>query len=232
MVRWGKLWEDIERMVLRLSKLIVLDIDEVLADLNSRLIPVNNAYFRREVTPKEYQENWHATRWARGYPVRVFNRMVGSAWNEHAKKVGLYDNVPVVSGARNALLTLAEAGAEFACVTSRATCFLEETLCFLKQSFPEVDFREVIPLGAYDCRDVQKRAHGVTKGEIVRGLEPVAFVDDQPKHALSAAKCGVPSILFGNAMESEGIRPNETPRLYRARSWQEALMILNTLMSD
>jgi len=205
-----------------------LDVDQVLINSTPSFVSTNNHFFGTHITEEEYTDCWSKTRWRTGYSEAEWMQKQGIEWQNHAKKIRFYKNLPAVPGTKEALETFTKLGAEFVIVTDRRAEFKTDTLSNLKNLFPNTDFRaeNCFFTGVYDGKKVSsKQGTKSTKGAVAAKLGLSMFIDDHPGHVLSALDHSVPSLWFGQHPE-EKLCPDEAIGLYRGQSWEETTQII------
>jgi len=187
--------------------IIAIDIDDVLADHAKQFVEFSNKRWETNLTIDDYDEHWaemwqtdHAETERRAAEFRSSNIIRG--YN--------HDNV--------ALETLKELNKHFSLVvlTSRRLEMEKETRAWIATHYPDI-FTEIHFSGIWENSD--GTAHLQTKAEVCRTLGASYLIDDQLKHCIGAAECGVTGLLFGNYTWNK--TSNLLSNMARVKDWYE-----------
>mgnify|MGYP001164667960 CR=1 FL=1 len=186
--------------------IIAIDIDDVLADYAVGFIEFSNAHWDTNLTIDDYDEHW-ANVWK--VDVEEVRRRADLI---HEKR--LVKDLTHRSEARPILEKLSQRF-DLAVVTSRRIQNKEDTLAWLGLYYPMLSVESVTFSGFYDT--IHDDSIHQTKGSIISSIGASYMIDDQPKHCISAAECGVEALLFGSYRWNQ--LANLPPKVTRVRDW-------------
>jgi uncharacterized HAD superfamily protein len=197
-----------------IKKVIAIDIDDVLSASAEGFAAFSNKRWNANVTADDYDEDWSKF-WKVPLEVALTRR-------EEAHASGTFSTYAVIEKATEALNQLKERF-ELIVVTSRQKRLKPETDAWLAKHFPDI-FSTVHYAGIWDTDDV-KAAIKKHKAELCRELGADYLIDDQLKHCLGAAECGMQALLFGNYKWN---RSSELPKnITEVYSWDDVLRYFN-----
>lgn len=192
-----------------MSKLIAIDIDDVLSQSVEQFVRFSNEHFGTTLTPEDFTEDlakvWHVDH------------------AEIARRLKIYFASDVIKqcrpmpGAALALEKLARTY-KLAGVTSRTEQQMPATREWLKKHYPSIAL-EVHPAGLWD--KLEKNAHKKTKAALCVQLGAGYLIDDQPKHCLAAAECGISVVLFGDYPWNR--QAQRADKVARCKDWSTVL---------
>ena len=187
--------------------IIAIDIDDVLADYAVGFIEFSNAHWGTNLTIDDYDEHW-ANVWK--VDVEEVRRRADLI---HEKR--LVKDLTHRSEARPVLEKLSQRF-DLVVVTSRRIQNKEDTLAWLKLYYPMLSVETVVFSGFYDT--IHDDSIHQTKGSIISSLGASYMIDDQPKHCISAAECGVEALLFGDYRWNQ--LADLPAKVARVRNWE------------
>ncbi len=166
---------------------IAIDIDDVLADYALGFIEFSNAHWDTHLTIDDYDEHWANVWKVDMAEVRRRADLI------HEKRL-----VKSLTHKSEALPVLEKLSQRFdlVVVTSRRVQNKEDTLAWLELHYPMLSTQNVTFSGFFDT--INDTSIHLTKGNIISSVGARYMIDDQPKHCLSAAECGIEALLFGN----------------------------------
>ena len=173
------------------KRIIAVDIDDVLSGSAAGLAKYSNERWNADVAAEDYDEDW-AKFW-RVSPEEAIRRA------DELHEAGVFGRHDPIAEALPAVIELKK-HYKLIVVTSRRRRLQAETEAWLDRNFPGV-FSEVHYAGFFDndasAHDV-KKALVQHKADLCRELGANYLIDDQLKHCIAAADCGVQALLFGN----------------------------------
>ncbi len=172
------------------KRVIAVDIDDVLSASAVGFAKFSNERWGSSLTADDYDEDWSKF-W--GVPLEEGIKRAGELHD--AGLFGSYDTI----GQALLVLQSLKGRYDLIVVTSRRQRIKPETDAWLAWNFPGI-FSAVHYAGFYD-RDKQtdvRKALVQHKAALCWELGVDYLVDDQLKHCLGAAECGVGALLFGN----------------------------------
>lgn len=167
--------------------IIAIDIDDVLADYALGFIEFSNAHWGTHLTIDDYDEHW-ANVWK--VDMAEVRRRA-----DVIREKRLVKDLAHKSEAQPILERLSRRF-DLVVVTSRRVQNREDTLAWLQLHYPMLSIQNVTFSGFFDT--INDMSLHQTKGSIIASIGASYMIDDQPKHCLSAAECGVEALLFGN----------------------------------
>lgn len=170
------------------KKIIAVDIDDVLSLSAEGFAQFSNDRWGMQLTVDDYDEDF-AKAW--GVPLEQAKLMAESFLSSgiHAEYAHFEEAVPV----------LRKLGQKFhlIVVTSRRQRLKPETEAWIDRHYKNI-FKDVVYAGFFDdAENAHKQLHQ-TKAQLCLDLQADFLIDDQPKHCLAAAECGMRALLFGN----------------------------------
>lgn len=171
-----------------MRKTIAVDIDDVLSASAEGFAAYSNKQWGTNLTADDYSEEW-AVVW--GVPLEeavkravVFHESgaVGD-YRHHAQAL------PVLQKLRKKY--------DLVVVTSRRSVLKPETDVWLQHYFPDM-FKAVHYAGMWDGEHDPLHALKQSKAAICQSLGAQYLIDDQPKHCVGVAACGIDALLFGD----------------------------------
>ncbi|MCL2280971.1 hypothetical protein FWC31_03785 [Candidatus Saccharibacteria bacterium] len=166
--------------------IIAVDIDDVLTVLAPKIIEYSNKNLGCNLTLDDY-DDWWAKMWGVDVDETIRRAQMIFADPE------IYPNLSVMRGAQSALDKLTTRY-KIVVLTSRPLFILDTTTTWINRNFPMIE--EIFLSGNYDNPD--RHSGKRNKGDIVKEIGAMYFIDDQPKHTNAAAERGIESILFGD----------------------------------
>lgn len=167
---------------------IAVDIDDVLAANAEGMIAFSNKQWGTHLTIDDFSEHW-GEMWKMADDIKATEKRAEEffASDPFSSFRHFPDALPVLKELqKNYRLIL---------VTSRRKRFLRETTDWIDRFFPDI-FEETHYAGIWD--DPKEGRHEATKADLCQRLGVDYLVDDQLKHCVAAAQCGIPALLFGN----------------------------------
>jgi len=169
------------------KQVIAVDVDDVLSASASGFAAFSNRRWGAGVTADDYDEDW-AKFWKVPLEVALQRR-------EEAHASGVFGDYATVDKAVDVLSRL-KTDYDLIVVTSRQLKLKPETDAWIARHFPNI-FSAVHYAGIWDTQDV-KNALRQHKAGICQQLGADFLIDDQLKHCIGAAECGMRALLFGN----------------------------------
>lgn len=166
---------------------IVIDLDNVLAESAKGFVLYSNTNFGTAITLNDYSEDWQ-TMWS-----------VSLEEAERRSELMLQNEMQrdyrTVAGATS-VLTKLNREYKLIILTSRRKKSELYTKQWLQDQYPGI-FCEIVFSGLFDTGHVGG-SHLLTKGEQYRQLGASFVIDDNLKHCESATQLGIKAILFGD----------------------------------
>lgn len=168
-------------------QIIAVDIDDVLAAHAESIVEFSNKRWGTKLTINDYNDRW-AEMWKMSDDVKVVEKRAEEFFDTEPFRNFRYfpDALPVLKKLRRHYRLIL--------VTSRRRRFLQQTTEWIDQFFPGI-FEETHYAGIWD--DPKEGRHEETKADLCQSLHADYLIDDQLKHCLATAKCGITSLLFG-----------------------------------
>lgn len=169
-----------------MKPIIAVDIDNVLAATAEAFADYSNHVWGTNLTARDFRED--------------FTRMWNVSYEEALQRLNtiyasdVFSSIKPKTGARAVLERLRHSH-QLVVLTSRRRSIAHQSQQWLDQHYPQC-FSDVYFSGIYDG---DLRDHSIvqlTKGDMLRQIGARYLVDDEVKHCLSAAECGIDSILF------------------------------------
>ncbi len=188
--------------------IIAIDIDDVLADYALGFIEFSNTQWGTHLTIDDYDEHW-ANVW----------KVDMDEVRRRADLIHESGFVKDLTHRSDARLVLERLSLQFdlAVVTSRRVQNKADTLAWLQLNYPMLSTENVTFSGFFDT--ISDTSIHQTKGSIISSIGASYMIDDQPKHCLSAAECGVEALLFGNYRWNQ--LADLPDRVTRVQDWEE-----------
>lgn len=197
---------------------IAIDIDDVLSTNAASFIEYSNREFGTHLSVDDYQEHW-TEMW------KVDQQESERRAREYHES-GHIATYGTVEGARAALEELKKRY-RLIVLTTRRSSIIQLTKEWIEEHYPGI-FDEFIFTGFYDLPGAENATR--TKGELAKAAGADYFIDDQPKHVISAARLGIPSLLFGEYAWNKTARvPDDVTRV---KDWGEVLAYFARLTSS
>ncbi|MDR1300263.1 MAG: hypothetical protein LBK50_00995 [Candidatus Nomurabacteria bacterium] len=193
---------------------IVVDIDDVLADMVPALIERINDLMGSNLGVEDYTENMGDVL---GLELEEVSRLFDEFF---ANSNPFYSSLKPIEQAREALQRLSH-DYDIVALTSRRQSTESVTKKWLEQNLGGL-VGEVHFSGAFET--ITADSHKRNKNEQLLMLDADWLIDDQPKHVNSAAELGIKAILFGDYPWSD--RQDIHPDVLRARDWVGVLRII------
>lgn len=167
--------------------LIVIDLDNVLAQSAQAFVDFSNQQFNAGITLKDYNENW-SKMWGVSYEEAERRGAVMRQHDIHQT----YDPMP------DALAVLQDLRSQYRLVilTSRREVTRPATDAWLERHYPVI-FDDVLFSGIWDGSD-RSDGHLMTKGDQYKALGAAYVIDDHLKHCAAATEHDVTGLLFGD----------------------------------
>jgi len=194
------------------QKTIAVDIDDVLSASAAEFVRFSNE------------------RWGMQLSVEHYNEDFSKAWGVSLEEAMPMAELFLGSGVHGefahheaAVPVLRDLGRRFKLivVTSRRKSLKPQTDAWIERHFKDV-FDEVVYAGIFDGVDktsVRERLKQ-TKAQLCQSLRVDFLIDDQLKHCLAAADCGIQALLFGDYPWNRDI--SHKPELLAVvHTWQE-----------
>jgi len=189
---------------------IAIDVDDVLSASAEGFAAFSNKRWNAGVTADDYDEDW-AKFWKVPLEVALKRR-------EEAHSSGIFGEYAAVDKAFEALARL-KADFELIVVTSRQVKLKPQTDAWIAKTFPGI-FSAVHYAGIWDTDDV-KTALRQHKAGLCKELGADYLIDDQLKHCIGAAECGMKALLFGNYKWNRVDTLHE--RITEVHTWDQVL---------
>jgi uncharacterized HAD superfamily protein len=198
---------------MRMSKIIAIDIDDVLSMHAEAFVEYSNRYYHTNLNVSDYIEHWSKL-WSVGH-------------DELENRVGLYHAREIMAhyhpkkDAHNVLKVL-QKKYTLIVITSRKSATKDMTATWIEKYFPGI-FKEIYYAGIWD--KVSDKSINETKAKLCLDLHADYLIDDQLKHCIAAKKVGVQGILFGNY--AWNVLPKTDSSIIRCSNWNEVLEFFN-----
>jgi len=197
--------------------IIAIDIDDVLAKSAQNFVEYSNNHWGTLLTVDDYDENWTKL-W------QVDNEEAGRRSQEYLGSgiLGTYEHN------EDAIEVFEKLKEDFKLivVTSRSTWLKDETTVWIKNKYPYIFTDEDIYFAGIWDKGVCDEAIISDKGDFIMNLGADYIIDDQLKHCIGAARCGIKALLFGDYGWN---RLEDLPsRVDRVRNWSEVLEYFQT----
>jgi len=188
---------------------IGVDLDEVLADTLSAVLPFHNDRYNTSLTRGDFHSYkfWEIWGGSREESVRRVHEFFDSPYAER---------VTPIAGARDALTRLKEAGHELHVITARSNAFIEHTKRWIGMHFPGL-FDEIHFTNFYSVS-----GEGRTKSSVCKNLGIEVMVEDDLHHASDCATSGIKVILIDYPWNKEESKEN----VARVSSWDDAVTLI------
>lgn len=188
---------------------IAIDIDDVLSTNAASFVAYSNREFGTHLSVDDYQEHWTEL-WK-------VDQKESERRSDEYHGSGYIATYGTIDGARSALEELRKRY-RLILLTTRRSSIIPLTKAWIDAHFPGI-FDDLIFTGFYDVHGAENVKR--TKGELAKAAGADYFVDDQLKHVESAARLGIPSLLFGEyAWNKKDRLPDGVTRV---RDWAEVL---------
>jgi hypothetical protein len=125
------------------------------------------------------------------------------------------ENMPLIDGAKEALLQLKEEGNELYNVTARPKPLEERTRNYFNINLPNI-FTDI-----YFSNNLISSTNNINKGEVCKKLGLSFFIEDGLKYAEQCAKEGIITILFNKPWNKCSSEFEIQNRFIRVFSWQD-----------
>jgi 5'(3')-deoxyribonucleotidase len=188
------------------KQVIAVDIDDVLAVNVPAFVEFSNQKWGTNLTVEDFNEGW-AKMWGVDHEV-VAER--SKEWQK-ARLVRTYKHF------NEAHLVLEKLAKKYELVitTSRPTVMTDDTSEWIAKYFPGI-FSAIHFSGIWDNLD--KGAHLLTKGELLKEIGASYLIDDQPKHCVAADEVGIKSLLFGDYPWNKDTKLSKN--IVRVKDWR------------
>eukprot|EP00178_Gracilaria_changii_P022967 TRINITY_DN687_c0_g1_i1.p1 TRINITY_DN687_c0_g1~~TRINITY_DN687_c0_g1_i1.p1 ORF type:complete len:202 (+),score=27.74 TRINITY_DN687_c0_g1_i1:283-888(+) len=195
-----------------MAPVIAVDLDEVLGDFVSPLCSFHNERYGTSLKRADFFSYRFCDVW--GGNDRQATEKVHDFF-----KTSYFKNLPVIPGAREALLRLQELGFDLVVVTSRQFKIAEATQEWLSENFPSDTFKEVA-FGNHWGLEGKK----VTKLQLCQQLGASVLIDDSLSYTTEVSRSGIKCILFDLDGNYPWNKSGELPvGVTRAHSWKEVV---------
>jgi uncharacterized HAD superfamily protein len=187
--------------------IIAVDIDDVLANHAESFVNFSNERWGTHLTVEDYDEHW-AEMW------QIDNTETEARANVFRDSgiISEYDHTDEALP----ILTSLSRNYQLIVITSRRIQMEKETRAWIANHYPGV-FTEIHFAGIWE--KIDDDAHRHTKADLCQALGVSYLIDDQLKHCIAAAKCGIQSLLFGDYTWN---RASELPEhVFRVKDWEE-----------
>jgi uncharacterized HAD superfamily protein len=170
-----------------MRKTIAVDIDDVLSASAEGFAAFSNSRWGTNLTAADYSEEW-AVVWgipleeAKKRAVEFHDANAVADYRHHAQ------SLPVLRKLRERY--------NLVIVTSRRNVLKPATDTWLQTFFPDI-FSGVHYAGMWDAGHDPLHALKQTKAGVCQAIGADYLIDDQLKHCLAAAECGLKVLLFG-----------------------------------
>jgi 5'(3')-deoxyribonucleotidase len=193
------------------QKTIAVDVDDVLSLTAEAFIAHTNKLFGHQLTVADYQDDW-GKMW--GVPLDQAMRRAAQVSKEHhylKECLAIEHALPVLQRLKKDYRLVV--------VTARRLVTKQTTEDWLAKQYPDV-FSDIIYAGIWDSTDnITERVHR-SKANICQELGADYLIDDQLKHCIGAADCGITSLLFGGYPWAQ--TTNELPNnLIKVDNWKQ-----------
>jgi uncharacterized protein len=190
-----------------MTKVIAIDIDEVLGTFADGFTEYHNEKYGTEVNVSDI-EDYHGFNVNFGIEQKEIGKRVMDFWQETESKT-----IFPIEGAKEALKKLKEEGNILHVITARPETAKELTNKWLDEHFP--DLFESITFTSHFSSDNPK-----TKGEVCVEIGAEILIEDCHSYALSAAERGIKVFLFDYPWNLK----QEIPvGVTRVKNWDEVL---------
>ena len=188
---------------------IAVDIDNVLANTAESFAQYSNTTWGTNISEADFSED--------------FTRVWGVSYEEALRRMDeiyetdLFLSITPKVGAHDAVRSL-KGKYDLVVLTSRRKSNAEHSLDWVETHYPGC-FSEVYFSGIYDNNLADPSLLNLTKGQILQQIGASYLIDDEPKHCISAANLGIPSILFQPRMVSPSLL--DTNLITTLKSWYD-----------
>jgi len=188
---------------------IAVDLDDVLSASAEGFVAFSNEQWGTTLTAEEYSEEW-AVVW-------------GCSLEEAQRRSDLFHQSGAVDGYKHfphAIPVLRALAKRFdmSVVTSRQSLLQPKTDSWLDRHFTGI-FQEIHYAGMWDTDDHVEHALKQTKADVCQRIGANYLIDDQLKHCIGVAECGVKAILFGDYRWNRAVEL--PPGVTRAATWDD-----------
>lgn len=202
------------------KKIIAIDIDDVLSDNARAFVEFSNEKWGTSLNVDDYCEDW-----AKMWQVDI-DEMERRADVFHSSGIIAKYNHDV--SAKLVLQKLKE-NFDLVIVTSRRDQIKEATVCWVRERYPDLFKEEAIYFSGIWDKKYDRNSIYYTKAEICKLLDVDYLIDDQLKHCVAVAECGIKPLLFGNYAWNQ---PDDLSKnIDRATNWAEVLDYFNEEIS-
>ncbi len=189
---------------------IAVDMDDVLSLSTQEFIRFTNEKWGTNLTIDDYDEDWK-TMWQVDRDEAHRRRDIIHTSN----MLRVFDRIPK---SEDVIRRLAKKHS-LVILTSRPMGVQKVTAAWLEDHFKGV-FDDVHHAHFYEGSI--DGGLGGTKGDLAKEIDADYLIDDHPKHCFSAAKVGIPSLLFGEyAWNREYTQENVPENVFRVYAWDE-----------
>jgi len=167
---------------------IAVDVDDVLSASVPGFTAYSNKRWNMDLTVDQYDEDW-----AKFWGIPYEEALVRAAELHESDMFGMFEHfkeaIPVLQKLKEQY--------DLIVLTSRRLSIKPLTTEWLDRHFPDI-FSAVHFAGFYDDTKNLRESLKKSKGDLCQQLGADYLIDDQLKHCIAAADCGVQSLLFGN----------------------------------
>ncbi len=186
---------------------VAVDIDDVLADHAKQFVEFSNSRWGTHLSVEDYDEHWSDMWQIDNIETEVragdfFGSGIITKYNHSDEALSI--------------LTELSRKYDLIIVTSRRIQLEKETRSWIANRYPGI-FTEIHFAGIWEKAD--GKAHLRTKADLCQELGADYLIDDQLKHCIAAAKCGMKGLLFGEYTWNQS---GELPEnVVRVKGWEE-----------
>lgn len=189
-----------------MKPIIAVDIDNVLANTAEAFAQYSNRTWGTNISETDFSED--------------FTRVWGVSYEEALRRMDeiyetdLFLTITPKDGARDAIRSLISIY-DLVVLTSRRKSSAKHSRGWIEEHYPKC-FSQVYFSGIYDKDLADHSVMNLTKGQMLQRIGASYLIDDEPKHCISAATLGIPSILFQPRADSS---PLDTNLITTLNSW-------------
>jgi len=166
--------------------LIVIDLDNVLAQSAQEFVNFSNQHFEAAITLEDYNEDW-SKMWGVSYEEAERRGAVMREHDMHQTYNPMPDALEVLQGLQPKY--------RLVILTSRREVTKPATDAWLERHYPGI-FDDVLFSGIWDGTD-RSDGHLMTKGDQYKALGAAYVIDDHLKHCAAATQHDATGLLFG-----------------------------------
>lgn len=191
-----------------MKPIIAVDIDNVLANTAESFAQYSNRTWGTNISESDFGED--------------FTRVWGVTYSEALRRLDeiyetdIFLSISPKEGAKDVIMSL-RSSYDLVVLTSRRKSSSVHSRYWIEAHYPGC-FSEVYFSGIYDKNLEDHSVVNLTKGEMLKQIGASYLIDDEPKHCISAAALGVPSVLFQPRANSTQI---DTSLITTLNSWSD-----------